>query len=476
MRTQIQVLSEQEKHRVHESTLNVLANTGVRVETSLGRKYLAEAGAQVDDATRIVRFPKDFVEQCLQLAPKEFTLGARRPGWDLEMNTGECVLMIDGSAPTVLELGQVESRPGKFDDWLKATRLTDAIDEFGVYWAMVDASDSGEGMDETVKYWRHLFGNFSKHIQDGIDDKVAAPWLLEVLQVVFGDKETIRRTHPYSFLICPQSPLTIDKVYTEAYLALVGYDIPVAIMPMPLMGGTAPANMISTTIQGNCEVISMLCLIQAAAPETPIIYAAALATMDPRTALYGGGRIEDAILGMACVEMGKYYGLPVEGSGGGTDHSIPSIQAGYERGISAVLPILSWPDLMIGAGLLGGSMVLSLEQLIIDVEVFRMSKHVARGIDTSEDAWLDDVIAKVGPGGHYLEEDSTIAFMRGGEYYHPQIGHHGIFDSWLERGQPDLLDEAHERVQTLLAEHTPLPLSPEADRELKIIAQKADDA
>jgi trimethylamine---corrinoid protein Co-methyltransferase len=473
MRTQIQVLSEQEKHRVHEATLKILANTGVRVETALGRKYLADAGAQVDESSRIVRFPRDFVENCLQLAPKEFTLSARRPGWDMPMNAGECVLMIDGSAPTVLDHGQVEARPGQFDDWLKATRLTDVMDDFGVYWAMVEATDSSEGVDEMVNYWRHLFGNFSKHIQDGIEDKDAAPWLLEVLQVVFGDKETIRRTHPYSFIICPQSPLTIDEQYTDAYLALVGYDIPVAIMPMPLMGGTAPANMISTTIQGNCEVISMLCLIQAAALGTPIIYAPALATMDPRTGLYGAGRIENSLLEMTCVEMGKYYGLPVEGSGGGTDHYIPSIQAGYERAISAVLPTLCWPDLLVGAGLMGGSMVLSLEQLVIDVEVFRMSKHVARGIDTSEDAWLDDVIAKIGPGGHYLEEDSTIEAMRGGEYYHPQIGHHGPFDSWLNGGQPDLLDEAHQRVKALLAEHNPLPLASDVDEELIRIQERA---
>jgi len=125
---------------------------------------------------------------------------------------------------------------------------------------------------------------------------------------------------------------------------------------------------------------------------------------------------------------------------------------------------------------LGGSMVLSLEQLIIDVEVFRMSKHVARGIDTSEEAWLDDVIAKIGPGGHFLEEDSTLKAMRSGEYYHPQIGHHGPFDSWLSGGQPDLLEEAHQRVQTLLADHEPLPLPPEVDAELIRIQERAAEA
>ncbi len=473
MRTQIQVLSGQDKRRVHESTLKILADTGVRVETTLGRKYLADAGAQVDERTKIVRFPIDFVEQCIQQAPKEFTLSARRSGWDLQMNTDACVLVADGEAPSVLDYGQVKPRPGEFDDWLKATRLSDAIDEIGVYWSMVEAGDGDYGMGDLVNHWRHMFGNFSKHIQDGIENKEAAPWLLEVLQVVFGDKETIRRTHPYSFLLCPQSPLTIDQQYTDAYLALVGYDIPVAIMPMPLMGGTAPGNMLSTTIQGNCEVISMLCLIQAAAPGTPIVYAPALAVMDPRTALYGAGRIENGILGMAAVEMGRYYGLPVEGTGGGTDHFVPGIQAGYERAMSAMLPVIAWPDLMVGAGLVGGSMVLSLEQLIIDVEVFRMSQHAARGIDTREDVWLDDIIAKVGPGGHYLAEDSTLQAMRGGEWYHPQIGHHSSFDAWLHGGQPDLLEEAHQKVQTLLAKHNPLPLSPEVEQELKNIEQNA---
>jgi len=476
MRTQIKVLSEQEKHRVHESTLNILANTGVRVETALGRKYLAEAGAQVDESTKIVRFPIEFVEQCLQQIPREFTLSARRPGWDLQMNVGDCLLMVDGEAPSVLDYGQVESRPGTYDDWLKATRLIDAIDEFGVYWAMVEPGDGDYSMGDLVNHWRTLFANFSKHIQDGIEDKESAPWLIEVLQVVFGDKETIRKTHPYSFLHCPQSPLIIDEQYTDAYLALVGYDIPVAIMPMPLMGGTAPGNMISITIQGNCEVLAMLCLIQSAAPGTPIIYAPVLAAMDPRTALYGSGRIENGILSLASVEMGRYYNLPVEGSGGGTDHFIPGIQAGYERAMSSLLSVLSWPDLLVGAGLIGGSMILSLEQLIIDVEVFRMSKHTARGLDTGDNAWLDDIIAKIGPGGHYLEEDSTIDAIRGGEWYHPQIGHHGSFDSWLDRGQPDLLEESHQRVQELLAEHIPLQLPSETEKELLQIEQRAKEA
>ncbi len=83
MRTRLQVLSEEEKNQVHERSLKILARTGVRVDTARGRQILKEAGAQVDENTRVVRFPQNLIEQALDSATKKFTLGARRPGWDL---------------------------------------------------------------------------------------------------------------------------------------------------------------------------------------------------------------------------------------------------------------------------------------------------------------------------------------------------------------------------------------------------------
>ena len=96
MQTHLQVLTEDEKSQVHERSLKILARTGVRVDTAKGRRILETAGAQVDENTRIVRFPRDFVEAALDLAPKNFTLGARRPGWDKPMNAGDCSLLLDG--------------------------------------------------------------------------------------------------------------------------------------------------------------------------------------------------------------------------------------------------------------------------------------------------------------------------------------------------------------------------------------------
>ena len=476
METLLQVLSEDEKAQVHERTLKILAETGVRVETAKGRQYLKDAGAEVDENTKIVRFPRFFVEESLRLAPKKFSLGARRPGWDLTMNNGDCALMPDGEGVTIIDRNTGEHRPSTYNDWLEATRLSDALDEVGVYWAMAEPGGADESLSASIRSWRDLFSNFSKHVQDSSPKAEYTPWMLEILQTIFGGKEKVRNTNPFSFLVCPQSPLIIEEQYTDAYLETVGWDIPIAVMPMPLMGGTGPGNMISMTILGNCEVLSMLCLVQAAAPGTPFIYAPALAMMNPRSGMLSSGAIENGIMSSAAIEMARYYGLPVEGSGGGTDTYAPGIQSSYERAMNAMLPMLSWPDLMVGAGLLGGSMVLSLEQLVIDAETFRMNKQAHRGIKTNEDAWLDDVIQRASPGGNFLGEKTTAANMRSGEWLFPRIGLHDTQKAWEDAGKKDVLEEAREKVDRLLAEHKPMPLPAEVEKELDRLEERAKNA
>jgi len=164
---------------------------------------------------------------------------------------------------------------------------------------------------------------------------------------------------------------------------------------------------------------------------------------------------------------------PIEASGIGTDHHIPGIQAGYERALNGLLPALSWPDILVGPGLLGGSIILSLEQLLIDVEIFRMCKQAYRGIITDEGKWLEDVIGNVEPGGNYLAERSTVQAIREGEWYVSKFGVHDSFEGWETAGRPTLLEEAREKVGHILAAYEPLPLGKEVERELDRIHKKA---
>ena len=78
--------------------------------------------------------------------------------------------------------------------------------------------------------------------------------------------------------------------------------------------------------------------------------------MNPRSGGYSGGSIEGGLLAAAAVEMSRHYGLPVEASGMATDQYVPGIQTAYEHSMNGLLATLAWPDILVGCGLMGGSM------------------------------------------------------------------------------------------------------------------------
>ena len=473
MQTRLQILSGQEKEQVHERTLSVLARTGMRVDTAEGRRILAEAGAAVDHETRVVTFPPELVERCLALAPRRFTLGGRRAGWSLPLNEGRFTLLADGAATSVFDAATGERRPPTHDDWLAATRIHDALDDVGLYWCPTEYPADYEDPAGFVRYFTEVFATFGKHVQESFGRAELAPWLKEVLDIVFGGREAVKESNPLSFLITPASPLTIEHDFTETWLALRDYGLPVAIMPMPLQGATAPGSRLATVLAANCETIGTLCLVQSAAPGTPVIYAPVLATMDPRTGLYAAGAVEHAVLGAAGTEMARHYGLPAESSGFCTQHYEPDLQTAWEKAMSAMMVILSDPDILVGPGLLGGAMVLSLEQIVLDVEVARIVRQAHAGVPVRDDLWLDEVMDRVGACGSFLGERSTRDNTRSGEWLPSAFGVYGSFDGWRAAGAPRSLDYARERVDQLLATQVSLPLPDDAVAALAVLQRRA---
>jgi trimethylamine--corrinoid protein Co-methyltransferase len=474
MQTQLRLLSENEKTTIHEQTLRILSKTGVRIESEKARKLLKEAGAEVHQNDDIVTFPSNLVEESLGLAPKNFSLGARRPGRDLTMNNGDCTLIMSGEGTYAVDRETGKIRNSTFQDWLNATRLGDVLDEIGVYWKTVELANRTDKTDDYVDYLIHLFRNFSKHVQDTTNSEEQSRWLLEVLQVVFGSREEIRKKNPFSFVLCPQSPLMIDRVYTDAYLELRGWGMPVAIMPMPLMGATAPASLISTIVTANCEILATLCLVQAAKPNTPVIYAPVSALMDPRTGMVKSGGVEEGLMSAAAIEMSRYYGLPSETSGLGTGRFKPNVQSGYETALTALIPMLILPDMLEGAGLIGDAMVLSLEQMLLDTEVFNMCRRARQGIATGKDKWLIDVIEDTQPGGHFIDHPTTVNAFRGDEVYINRLEAFEGLEEWqASSDKSDIVDAARAEVNQILSSYQPLPLGDEVEKELFKIKQRA---
>ena len=136
--------------------------------------------------------------------------------------------------------------------------------------------------------------------------------------------------------------------------------------------------------------------------------------------------------------------------------------------------MLSCPDILVGPGLLSGSTILSFEQLIIDIEIYQRCQRMLRGIDTQENRWLEGVIERVGPGGNYLAQRSTREALRSGEWHLGELGVRAPYEAW-ETSRKDILAEAREKIDKVLAAHQPMPLDASALRELQRIEACAEE-
>mgnify|MGYP000028255635 CR=1 FL=1 len=88
---------------------------------------------------------------------------------------------------------------------------------------------------------------------------------------------------------------------------------------------------------------------------------------------------------------------------------------------------LAGADIVYGAGLLQAAKIFSFEQLLLDCEMFEMLRYLAAGIPVDDESLAVEVIEAVGPGGHFMEQEHTVAHMR--EIWQPRL----LADSVLRR-------------------------------------------
>ena len=116
------------------------------------------------------------------------------------------------------------------DDWYLATRLGDCLDDIDVYWSVVEGC-WGHSPEGIVAYWKAIFQNFSKHVQDATMTPEQSRWMLEVLRGGVRKSGRVQEgILPVSFVLCPASPLIIEGEYTDAYLETLEWGIPAAVM------------------------------------------------------------------------------------------------------------------------------------------------------------------------------------------------------------------------------------------------------
>ena len=473
MQVNCQILSDDERHLIHQESLRILEEIGVQIHSQKARQILERNGAQVDHDTKIVHIPEELTRQALATAPKSFTLGARWPDNDFELPSTRSGYVLDNGGIYIRDFKTGGRRITNFQDNVDILRVFDEMQFASLVWPTT--VHEFDPRSATVKTTIASYMYTSLHIQDELELPEHVPFIIEALETLLGSADAVRERKIYSLVYCTLPPLGHEGHMCDAYLELLDYEVPICIYPMPCAGSTGPASLFSNIAMANAEALSALVLFQLAQPVTPIIFGSATGSTNFRTGNFLEGSPEMVLQAGATGEMARFYGLPNEQSGCLTDAKEHGPQAIMEKMLTTLPLVLSGADLVQGTGALDTSNMMSLEQIVVDDEIARMCQRLRDGVEISPEKNYFDDIKVVEPGGHFLGRRNTRKAVRSGEFVTPVLADRNPFNQWVALGRPDLYDKARVKVEEILASPQKNPLPDDVTGKLEDIMRRADE-
>jgi len=464
--TWIKVLSDAEIEKINEQSLQILETTGILVDHEEGLKVLLNSGAQVDHQTRRVRIPRQLVAQCLKTVPDHFTLAARDPKWDCPLvRGGRPYSRNGGGADFTLDLDTGEFRPLMLTDLRGYYRLMDALD--GIDFIAPVFGQDMPVLGRDILMLREAFSGTSKNIHLRAFSGKTLKIMFEMAAIVAGGKAELKQRPLVSLLEAPVSPLKFLDVMVDALFLCGEYGIPLDVCVMPIAGGTGPVTLAGNVQLLNTEFLGGVVISQLAHPGALLQYAARPMAMDMRTGFSLAGAIELGMMATAGAQMAHFYNVPVSLHGPWTDSMLHDGQSTFERTYMTLMAAYAGANVLVGAGMMQQSLVTSHEQLVIDSEINKTVVRALQGFEADEGRLAMEAIARVGPGGNFVQDPHTMKYLRVGERYKPSpLIYRGSRDGWAEDGGKSFEKRANDIARAILKEHVVLPLPEDTARAL----------
>jgi trimethylamine--corrinoid protein Co-methyltransferase len=435
--------------------MRLLHNVGVVVPVNGALEIFKKHGFRVDGQR--VYADEGWLMRAISNAPAKFAIRARDPQRSVTVGGDRHVFAPGYGAPFIAEPDGM-TRPATLRDYENLTRLADALPNLDLSGHMLVEPSDVPPKSAYLFTLRASMVHSSKPFMGSVYGVRGAQAGLEMAGILFGDQTTIRRHPVMVSLINVLSPLSFSVESIEALMEYARWRQPLIISSGANAGMSAPAAIAGTLVMANAEVLMGIALAQLIEPGTPVVYGATGSVADMRTGGITNGSPEAAIFIVCTGQVSRYYGLPSRSGGCLTDSHLPDAQAGLESMMTMLATVQSGIDFVLHTGgMLGSYITMSYEKLMVDSEICGMVRRFERGFGMEEDDLALNVMASVGPGGHFLAEPHTAQRCRT-EFYQPRLANRKYLSNWQADGRPRTADKAREAWQNLLASHTaPLP-------------------
>jgi len=461
----LQVVEEAQIDQIHAATARVLEKTGVRITHGKAREIFASAGARVEKDR--VHISREMLEDAIEKAPPRIVLGNR---------SGEpAIVLEEGRSWFGATLDDIyfydpethERRQMTLDDCRKVVTLSDALPKFS--WGMTFGTLSDVPPHLADRYTAKQALTYSdKPIVVSSNNADSLRDIYAMARVVVSDPRRFESAPPLASFVTTISPLVIPDHVIEQMMFCTERGIPQICYNGIQTGSTAPMSFAGAVVQGNAETLACLVFIQLLQAGSPVVFGSCATIMDMRSTVFSFGAAEMNLMIAAQAQIARHYRIPFYGTAGCSDSKLPDGQAAAEAMFSCLSSALSGANLVHDAGLLEYATMVSPEHMVLVNEVLCMVGQFARGLTVDAETLALDVIDRVGPGGHFLECEHTMRHFH--DVWYSEIFDRNTYWKWHESGGKDLAARVREETLSRMA-HQPVPLEPEAARELDAMAQ-----
>ncbi|MEM9969928.1 MAG: trimethylamine methyltransferase family protein [Pseudomonadota bacterium] len=449
------VFTEDRVAAIHEASLTVLEDLGIRVLLPAARDHFVAGGATLKSGD-MVHVGREMVEAALASAPRSIVARGATRDRDVLLEPGSLVFQPGAGAPHATDLVKGR-RPGTASDFTDLVRLTQHFDVLHMVPPLIEPQD----VETNLRHYftmemqllhsdklPHIFSRGTPQVQESF----------ELLRDFRGlsDKEFASDVHCYT-IINTNSPRQLDIPMAQGLIDFAKAGQVSIVTPFTLMGAMAPITVAGALTLSHAEALAAITLTQLVSPGAPVLYGTFTSNVDMRSGAPAFGTPEHFKASLAAGQLARLIGLPWR-SAAGSAANLGDAQAANETQFGL------WGCLMAGAtvvihsaGWLEGGLTVSYEKLITDLEVLQMVAELCAEAQAGDAEIGLDALTEVQPGGHFFAAGQTMARYQT-EFYQPLVADWSNFGSWTEAGARDATTRATDIWQRILAD-APVPTS-----------------
>nr|AHF23969.1 trimethylamine methyltransferase [uncultured bacterium Contig19] len=457
------VLTDNQVDRINEEVMKILTEVGVNFEYQPAVDVLKAHGCKVEGSR--VFFDRKFVEDRIAEAPSEFTLKARNEKKSTWCGDGSFILTPSYGPPFVYTIDGARRGTNSEDycNVIKLCHMSQNINHTGHN--VVEMCDYPDEIRHLKMIEAHIKYS-DKPFMGATHGTVCAMDTIEMCKIVYGlDDEGIKNTPILNSLINSITPLIYDERMASAMMAYAEYGQSNMISALVMSGSTGPVTMVETLALQLAENLAGLCLAQCVRPGSPVIIGSTSGPADMTSMALSIGNSEVALYTAATAQMGRFYQVPTRGGGGLNDAILTDAQAGMESMLTLMAPAISGTAFILhAAGIMHFYNAFSYEKFIMDDEVAGLCNKFIQGYNFDEERFVFDDVEEVGPGGHFLYQESTMDFVE--ELRRPIVNNRKDYEGWDAAGHKALDQVCYDRWTKQLEEYERPALDEAVEKEL----------